>query len=71
MYLVTAGSLAIVTGGEETLALAGDAVIIPAGTAWQIRNQGGVTAIAIVCMTAGGQVTMPDGADRGLLPWAS
>jgi mannose-6-phosphate isomerase-like protein (cupin superfamily) len=71
VYLVTAGSLAIVTGGEETLALAGDAVIIPAGTARQIRNQGGVTAIAIVCMTAAGQVTMPDGADRGLLPWAS
>jgi hypothetical protein len=42
-----------------------------AGTARQIRNQGEVTATAIVCMTAGGRVTMPDGADRGPLPWAS
>jgi quercetin dioxygenase-like cupin family protein len=71
VYLVTAGSLTVVAGGEETLALAGDAVVIPAGTVRQIRNQGEVTAIAVVCMTAGGRVTMPDGADRGLLPWAS
>jgi mannose-6-phosphate isomerase-like protein (cupin superfamily) len=71
VYLVTAGSLTVVTGGEENFALAGDAVVIPAGAARQIRNQGEVTATAVVCMTAGGRVSMPDGADRGLLPWAS
>jgi mannose-6-phosphate isomerase-like protein (cupin superfamily) len=70
IYLVTAGSRTIVAGGEESHAGAGDTVIIPAAAVRQIRNQGGVTARAIVCMPAGGRVTMPDGADRGLLPWA-
>lgn len=71
VYLVTAGSLTILIGGEENRALAGDAVVIPAGAARQVRNRGDVTAVAIVCMTAGGRVTMPGGEDRGLLPWAA
>jgi quercetin dioxygenase-like cupin family protein len=71
VYLVTAGSLTILADGAESHALAGDAVIIPAGAARQILNQGQAAAIAIVCMTAGGRATLPDGADRGPLPWAA
>jgi hypothetical protein len=37
----------------------------------QILNQGAIAAVAIVCMTAGGRATLPDGADRGPLPWAA
>ena len=66
-----AGSLTILADGAESRALAGDAVIIPAGATRQIRNQGEIAAVAIVCMTAGGRATLPDGADRGPLPWAA
>ena len=71
VYLVTAGSLTILADGAESRALAGDAVIIPAGATRQIRNQGEIAAVAIVCMTAGGWATLLDGADRGSLPWAA
>ncbi len=71
VYLVTAGSLTILADGAESRALAGDAVIIPAGATRQIRNQGESPAVAIACMTAGGRATLPDGADRGPLPWAA
>jgi quercetin dioxygenase-like cupin family protein len=71
VYLVTAGSLTILADGAESRALAGDAVIILAGATRQILNQGAIAAVAIVCMTAGGRATLPDGADRGPLPWAA
>lgn len=71
VYLVTEGTMTVVTDGEESQPTAGDAVIIPAGAVRQIRNQGTSATRAIVCMMADGRVTMPDGEDRGLLPWAS
>ncbi len=71
VYLVTAGAMTITADGEESHPVAGDTVIIPAGAVRQIRNQGDSAAQAIVCMMAGGRVTMPDGEDRGLLPWAT
>ncbi len=71
VYLVTAGSMIIMAASEESQPQAGDTVIIPAGALRQIRNQGDSAARAIVCMPAGGQVTMPDGESRGLLPWAT
>ncbi len=63
--------MTITADGEESHPAAGDTVIIPAGAVRQIRNQGDSAAQAIVCMMAGGRVTMPDGEDRGLLPWAT
>ncbi len=71
VYLVTGGALSIVAGEQDHRAEAGDAVVIPADLVRQVRNPGPGTAEAIVSMRAGGRVTMADGTDRGLLPWAS
>ncbi len=70
VYLVMAGTLSILVGDEDHRAETGDAVIIPAGSIRQVRCEGPASAEAIVSMRAGGRVTLPDGEDRGLLPWA-
>jgi quercetin dioxygenase-like cupin family protein len=71
VYLVTEGTMAIMTDGTECQPEAGDTVIIPAGAMRQIRNQGESVTRAVVCMAAGGRAAMPAGEDRGLLPWAT
>ncbi|HEX6872413.1 MAG TPA: cupin [Micromonosporaceae bacterium] len=69
VWMPTGGTF-IFTVAEQTFeAVPGQAVVVPAGQARQVRA-GDQTAEALVCMPAGGQASVPGSTERHRLPWA-
>lgn len=70
VYVVVAGRLAATVDGHTSIAEAGDAVLLPAGSLRTVTADGDAEVRALVFMPARGRVAMPDGSDRGVVPWA-
>ena len=69
IFMVTAGAVQI--GVDGTLARAGDALVVPAGTSIQLANPGDVDAEVYVAIRAGFTATAADGTVIGTPPWAA
>ncbi|WP_234359276.1 MULTISPECIES: cupin domain-containing protein [unclassified Plantactinospora] len=69
VWMPLAGSFTVTVDGQTRVIGAGQAAILPAGVARQIRA-GAEPAEALVCMPAGGTATVPDDPQPRELPWA-
>ena len=69
VWMPSSGTFEFVVDGETVKAGSGEVIIIPGGSARQFRTSG-ETAVAIVCMPAGGQVGMPGDDVFQPIPWA-
>lgn len=70
VYVVLSGRLRATADGQTSIAEAGDAVLLLAGSLRAVAAEGDAPVRALVSMPAGGRVLMPDGADRGVVAWA-
>jgi mannose-6-phosphate isomerase-like protein (cupin superfamily) len=70
VFVLLEGRLALTIDGALTILTPGDAAAVPAGAQLQIANPDGVTAHALVCISAGFQGVMASGQVVGTPPWA-
>lgn len=70
VHVVVAGRLAATVDGDTSIAEVGDAVLLPAGSLRVVATEGDAPVRALVSMPARGRVSLPDGSDRGVVPWA-
>jgi quercetin dioxygenase-like cupin family protein len=70
VYVVTGGRLRLTIEERPHVLETGDAVHLAAGTWREVAVDGQAVATALVAMPAGGRVTLPDGTERGVAPWA-
>jgi mannose-6-phosphate isomerase-like protein (cupin superfamily) len=71
VFLCVAGRAALVTSVGERQVLAGDCVVLSAGTDFSFRVDGDEPFSALACIRAGGQATMAVTGDTFLPPWAA
>jgi quercetin dioxygenase-like cupin family protein len=69
VVVVVAGQLSASVDGLEHLAGPGDAVVLPAGVARQLRNDGEVDLVTITAAIPGSTAQVGDGAPVAV-PWA-
>ena len=72
VWMPLRGTFEFTVDGETAVVGAGEALAVPSGATRQFRVGGAGTsqAEAIVCMSAGGQATVPGSDTRQSLPWA-
>lgn len=68
VFVVASGSVRATVGGEEHLVMAGDALIVPADTSFQLSTDGDEPAALTVCTRAGIQATV--GGETITPPWS-
>jgi mannose-6-phosphate isomerase-like protein (cupin superfamily) len=69
IFVVLAGRAEVILAGRAT-AEAGDAIVVPAGTEFALRNLGNVPLRLLCCMPAGGQARLADGSVSAP-PWST
>ena len=69
MFVIQSGSAAVRLGDERHRAAAGDVVVVPADTLFEIANAGDEPLRALVCIPVGGQARGADGV-AFTPPWA-
>jgi mannose-6-phosphate isomerase-like protein (cupin superfamily) len=71
VLVVVEGTLSVTIDGTAVVdAVPGDAVVLPAGTARQLRNDGSVPVVTITCAIPGSRATVGDG-DPVVVPWSA
>ena len=68
ILVVVAGRAAVRLGDERFEAAAGDTIVVPPATMFELTNAGDDPLRAIVCLPVGGQARMGD--DTFTPPWA-
>jgi|SRR5664279_4952517 mannose-6-phosphate isomerase-like protein (cupin superfamily) len=68
IFMITAGAIRLQPGG--TIARAGDAVVVPAGSSIQLANPGSEPAEVYVAVRAGFTASAADGTPIDTPPWA-
>ena len=66
---VTAGRLRLRVDGHEEELTTGDTAVVPAGALRRVEAPEGLQVLVSAVPTA--NAVLPDGTDRGVLPWAS
>lgn len=69
VWMPVTGSFTVTVDGTSKRVAAGDALILPAGAARQIRANDEPVEI-LVCMPAGGKASVPGSPEQRDLPWA-
>jgi len=70
VFVVLHGSARVRIGEEVQHADAGDAIVVPADTVFELANAGAEALEALCCMPVGGQARLADGT-AFTPPWAS
>jgi mannose-6-phosphate isomerase-like protein (cupin superfamily) len=61
VFVVLAGTASVVLDDVAALAQTGDAIVVPAGVAFSLSNDGPGSLRLVCCMAAGGQARLADG----------
>ena len=61
VFVVLAGSASVAIDGVTGEAHAGDAIVVPVGSAFSLANAGDSVLRLLCCMPAGGQARLGDG----------
>ncbi|PPK63709.1 cupin domain-containing protein [Actinokineospora auranticolor] len=69
VWMIIAGAFEFTVDGESAKAVAGQAVVVPAGASRRFHALA-EAGDALVCMAAGGQVGAPGSEARQPIPWA-
>lgn len=69
VFVVLEGTASVQLAGQADQAAAGDAIVVPAGTAFELANAGPGPLRLVCCLPAGGQAQLPDGSTF-TPPWA-
>jgi len=69
VFVVLAGTAAVELDGVAGSAVAGDAIVVPAGVEMALTNGGDAPLRLLCCLPVGGQARTPDGATF-TPPWA-
>jgi mannose-6-phosphate isomerase-like protein (cupin superfamily) len=69
VFVVLQGTASALIGGQVSQALAGDAIVVPAGAEFELANAGSEPLRLLCCLPVGGQACLPDGATF-TPPWA-
>lgn len=69
VFVVLAGTAAVQLDGVPGIAQAGDAIVVPAGVAFELSNGGTESLRLLCCLPVGGQARMGDG-EPFTPPWA-
>lgn len=69
VFVVLDGTAAVRIDGEESSAVAGDAIVVPAGVAFEVANESATPLHMLCCLPVGGQARIGDGAPF-TPPWA-
>ncbi|MEY2565571.1 MAG: hypothetical protein QOE35_100 [Actinomycetota bacterium] len=69
VFVVLSGTASVRIDGVEETATSGDAIIVPPGVMFELRNGGPEPLRLLCCMPVGGQASMPDGVPF-TPPWA-
>jgi quercetin dioxygenase-like cupin family protein len=69
IFVVLQGEATVELNGQTSVATAGDAIVVPPATPFALSSTGTENFRAVVCMPAGGQAKMADGA-AFTPPWA-
>jgi mannose-6-phosphate isomerase-like protein (cupin superfamily) len=70
VVVVVEGSLSVTIDDTTVEARPGDAVVLPAGAARQLRNDGSIPVVTITSALPGSQATVGDG-DAVTVPWSA
>ncbi|MEU4622180.1 cupin domain-containing protein [Actinoplanes sp. NPDC023801] len=70
VLMISAGELAVSIDGVAGRVVAGDVLVVPAGTEFRADNEGPATVEAWVTTSAGFEATLPDGSTI-TPPWVS
>lgn len=69
VFVVLSGTASVRLHEEETSAVAGDAIVVPADTPFALSNADQVPLRLVCCLPVGGQACLPDGSTF-TPPWA-
>jgi mannose-6-phosphate isomerase-like protein (cupin superfamily) len=69
LFVVLSGTASVRIDGVEETAASGDAIIVPRGVTFELRNNGADPLRLLCCMPVGGQACMAEGAPF-TPPWA-
>jgi mannose-6-phosphate isomerase-like protein (cupin superfamily) len=69
VFVVLEGAASVRIAGKETHAAAGDAIVVPADTEFELANAGAGPLRLLCCLPVGGQARLPDGSTF-TPPWA-
>ena len=69
VFVVLEGIAAVRIGGDEEVAAAGDAIVVPAGVDFELTNAGDAPMRLVCCFPVGGQARLGDGSTF-TPPWA-
>jgi mannose-6-phosphate isomerase-like protein (cupin superfamily) len=69
VFVVLAGTASVRIDGADEVAVAGDAIVIPASVRFELANSGSTPLRLLCCMPVGGQAVTDDGA-AFTPPWA-
>lgn len=69
IFVILAGSAQVRLGEETTLAKAGDVIVVPADTNFELSCHGSEPLQALCCLPVGGQARLKDGT-KFIPPWA-
>src|SRR6188472_3679664 len=69
VFVVLAGTAAVVLDGASSAAHVGDAIVVPAGVPFAVSNCGADNLRMVCCLPVGGQARMDD-AEPFTPPWA-
>jgi mannose-6-phosphate isomerase-like protein (cupin superfamily) len=69
VFVVLSGTATVHIDGVEETAASGDAIIVPPGVVFELRNAGSAPLRLLCCLPVGGQACMADGAFF-TPPWA-
>jgi quercetin dioxygenase-like cupin family protein len=69
VFVVLAGTASVRLAGQADEAAVGDAIVVPAGTEFELANASVGPLRLVCCLPAGGQAQLPDGSTF-TPPWA-
>src|SRR5690242_9603226 len=69
IFVVLAGTAEVTIDGETDVAREGDAIVVPAGTCFELANEADVALRLLCCLPVGGQGVVGD-AEPFTPPWA-
>jgi mannose-6-phosphate isomerase-like protein (cupin superfamily) len=70
VFVVLDGTATVRLGDEAGEATVGDAIVIPAGTTFELSNAASTPLRLLCCMTFGGEAVLPDGSSF-VPPWTA